>query len=1061
MPSRPRRRVRANLIAFVVLTLVTVLLNGLLCVPPHQRAGETEEEEEHERSRATFGSDALRFQLMKLRDAYGHIPPNAYGSAKLQVDLLKWGGAVRRIEQMPAVDITSTLFADGPGAAAAASLITPQSWRWLGPGNVGGRIRALAIHPAKPDTIFAGSVGGGIWKTVNGGASWRAVDDFMPVLSVSSIVIDPANPNVMFAGTGEGYGNADSLRGAGIFRSADGGTSWSQLPETAAQFAAVTRLAISPAGNIVLAATNTGLWRSSNATKFTWINSGITPQDVDFHPSNLRRAIAAGYGSVVYSWDGGISWHRSSGLPPTSARIETAFARSQPDTVYALVDDRGGTLYRSSNGGASFRAVSTETLLDYNQGWYDAALWVNPRDSNHVVVGGVYLRQSFDGGASWQLISDGIHVDHHVIVESPQFDDAGNRAVFFGNDGGIYKTADIREVTGVGYTALNHDLGVTQFYGAAGNAESGTIVGGTQDNGTVLSEPAQATRWEQALPGDGGVVAADAADPSYFYAGLIYLQIQRSDDGGRGWSSISDEIGDVLQNANFIAPMVLDPSDSDRMLAGGTRLWRSTNVKSAKPSWTPIAPGAGGNYISAIAIAPGLPQIVWIGRNMGQIYRSTNATAAAPRFYTVRVPTAGNYVSRIAISAAASNVVYVATGSFGPRNLLKTVNGGATWSDATGSGATGLPDAPINDVEIDPSDPDTIYAGTEVGVFVSRNGGATWDLPQDGPANVSVDELFWMGTTLVAATHGRGMFAADSRGFAPAKADVVPAQLEFGTAALSTRTAPRRITIANSGGLPLTIYSLTVDAADAGYSIAASTCDGTLALGERCAIDVVFAPRAAGARQASIRVITNASNSEVWIPLSGAGVVPPPPAPAVPAPWTAQDIGDTRLDGSASGSSGSFGIKGAGGDIWGTADAFHFVHQSLAADGTIVARVESVQNIYPWTKAGLMIRAGTAANAAHVSLFVTPARGIALQSRTVAGGESVNYSVPGAAPRYLKLARVAKTITAYVSTDGVRWTKVGRQAFPRGTARIGLAVTSHDRARRATAMFNRVEVSGR
>jgi len=1059
MASCPRRRVRAGLISFLALTLVTVLLNGMLRVTPHRSGPGEAAEGEEELSRATFGGDALRFQLMKLRDAYGHIPANAYGHAKEQVDLLKWGGAVRRIEQAPAAEITPALFSDGP-TAAAASLITPASWRWLGPGNVGGRIRSLAIHPATPDTIFAGSVGGGIWKSSNGGASWRAVDDFMPVLSVSSIVINPANPNVMLAGTGEGYGNADSLRGAGIFKSVDGGTTWSQLRETAAQFSAVTRLAISPGGAVILAATSTGLWRSSNATTFTWINTGITPQDVDFHPSNFRRAIAAGYGSVAYSWDGGLRWQRASGLPPSSGRIEVAFARSQPDTVYALVDDSGGTLYRSSDGGASFRAVSSETLLDYNQGWYDEALWVNPRDSNHVVVGGVYLRQSFDGGASWQMISDGIHVDHHVIVESPRFDDAGNRTVFFGNDGGVYKTTDIREAARAGYSALNHDLGVTQFYGAAGHPASGTIIGGTQDNGTVVSEPAQATRWEQTLPGDGGFVAADATDPSYFYAGLVYLQIQRSDDGGRAWSSISDGIGDVLQNANFIAPFVIDPVDPNRMLAGGTQLWRSTNVKSLRPSWTPIAPGAGGNYVSAIAIAPGLPQIVWFGRNMGQIYRSTNATAAAPRFYAVRAPTDGNYVSRIAISPADANVVYVATGSFGPRNLLKTVNGGATWSDATGSGTTGLPDAPINDLEIDPSEPDTIYAGTEVGVFASRNGGASWDLPQDGPANVSVDELFWMGPTLVAATHGRGMFAADSRGFAPAKADVSPAQLEFGTALTSTRTSPRRITIANAGGLPLTIYSLAVDAADTSYSIAASSCDGALAVGERCAIDVVFAPRAAGARQASIRLVTNASNSELWIPLHGTGVIPPP-VPAVPAPWTAQDVGDTRLAGSASVSGGAFAVKGSGWDIWGTADAFQFVHQSLAGDGTIVARVASVQHIDPWTKAGLMIRAGTAANAAHVSLFVTPAKGIALQSRMAPGAVSVNRSVPGAAPRFLKLARAGKAITASVSTDGVKWTKVGSQSFPRGAARFGLAVTSHDRTRRAAATFDRVTISAR
>ena len=371
MCPSPRRRVRADLISFFVLIISVGLMNALLQVPPQlllfTEAGE-EEEEEHE---ATFGADALRYQLMKLQDAYGRIPANAYARAKSQVNLLKWSGAARRVEQAPPVPVAPTMFsATAPASAAGASLITPKSWRWLGPGNVGGRIRSIVVHPAKPGTLFAGSVGGGIWKTTNGGSSWAPVDDFMPVLSVSSLVFNPSNPNLMFAGTGEGYGNADSLRGAGIFKSADGGTTWTQLAQTATQFSAVTRLAISPSGAVILAGTNTGLWRSTNGATFTWINSGLTPQDVDFNPLNGRRAIAAGYGAVAYSWDGGLTWQRSGGVPTGAGRIELAFARSQPDTIYALVDHDGGTLYRSSDGGASFRAVSADPLLDNNQGWY-------------------------------------------------------------------------------------------------------------------------------------------------------------------------------------------------------------------------------------------------------------------------------------------------------------------------------------------------------------------------------------------------------------------------------------------------------------------------------------------------------------------------------------------------------------------------------------------------------------------------------------------------------------------------------------------------------------------
>ena len=880
----------------------------------------------------------------------------------------------------------------------------------------------------------------------------------MAVLSVSSLVINPANPSVMFAGTGEGYGNADSLRGAGIFKSVDGGTTWTQLPGTAEQSSAVTRLAISPNGTVVLVGTNTGLWRSTNASTFTWIDAGVAPQDVDINPSDGRKAVVAGYGAIAYSWDGGLTWRRSTGLPSTSGRIELAYARSQPDTIYALVDDDGGMLFRSGNAGATFSAVSTTPLLDNGQGWYDEALWVNPRDSNHVVAGGVFLRQTFDGGSTWRWISDNIHVDQHVIVEDPRFDDAGNRTVFIGNDGGVYKTTNIRNVEADGYTALNNNLGVTQFYGGAGNAASGTIVGGTQDNGTVFNEPRQGTRWKQSLGSDGGFVASDPTDPSYFYSEMIYLQIHRSDDGGAAWTSITNGLADAFQNANFIAPFVLDPNDPNRMLAGGSRLWRSTNIKSGSPAWTPITGSKGTNYVSAIAVAPGQSDVVWVAHNMGQVYRSTNGTAAKPSFSQVNAPTLGNFVSRVAISAVDPNVVYVATGSFGSTNVIKTVNGGASWGNATGSGATGLPDVPVNDLEIDPSNPDTIYAGTEVGVFVSQDGGATWDLPQDGPANVSVDELFWMGATLVAATHGRGMFAADSSGAAPPKAAAAPPLLDFGSVAVSSRSAPRRVTIDNSGGLPLTIYSLSIDGPHVDYAIAGSTCSGTLPLGGTCWVEMTFGPRAEGQRIASLNLVSNASNSELAIPLRGAGVGATAPKP-LPAPWTSADVGAVGKTGSASASAGTFTIDGAGADIWGASDAFHFAYIQLPGDGTIVARVATVQNVAAWTKAGVMIRQSLAADAAHASLFVTPAKGVAFQRRAAAGGTSTSTAVAGAAPRFVKLKRAGNVITASVSIDRLSWTKVGQQAIAiGGPVLAGLAVSSHDATRLASVTFDHTAI---
>lgn len=1030
-------------------------LLATLAKPARVESAESAEESRGQ----TYGGGAFQFQLMKLRDGRGRMPVNPYGQAKSQVERMKWSAATRRVEQAPAPAVSPEMFvATASAASLGPPLVSPQSWRWLGPGNVGGRIRSIAIHPTKPNTIFAGSVGGGIWKTTNGGANWAPLDDFMAVLSVSSLVISPVNASLMFAGTGEGYGNADSIRGAGIFTSADGGTSWKQLAETATQFSSVTHLAVSPNGKILMAATNTGLWRSTNGSTFSFVSTGVSPQDVRFHPTDSSRAVIGGYGAIRYSADGGLSWRASAGLPSTVGRIELAYSRSQPDTIYALCDVNGGTLYRSGDGGANFIQTSTTKLLDNDQGWYDAALWINPKDSNHVVTGGVFLRQTFDGGASWQSIN-ATHADQHVIVEDPRFDDTLNKTVFVGNDGGVSKNIDIRRASaGSSFTSLNNNLGVTQFYGGAGNASSGTILGGTQDNGTVVLQPGNATNWSITLGSDGGYVAADPADPARFYAEMIYLSLFRSDNGGSQWSSISANLPDTnLRQANFIAPFVLDPSESNRMLAGGASLWRSINIKSAPPAWKAIMGSAPGNPVSAIAIAPEQPDLVWVGRNLGQVYRSTNATAATPSFTRVPAPTEGNFITRITINPFDTGVVYVTTGGFGSENVLKTLDGGTTWFDGTGAGATGLPDVPVTDLEIDPAHPDTIYAATEVGVFISLDGGTTWDLPQDGPANVAVDELFWMGSTIVAATHGRGMFAANSTGAPAGTLSTSATQLDFGSQQVGTESVRRKITIANGGPSPVAIYRLNLEGPDPHEYAISGTCWTTLAPGASCAVNVSFKPQAQGQRTASIAVLSNAANASLEIPLRGLGVSAP--VLLLPAPWSAQDIGSVAIPGSATQSQGVFTVSAAGADVWGTADALHFVHQTLHGDGTIVARVASVENVDRWTKAGVMIRNGLTAGAANATIIVSPGKGVSFQYRTAAAGVTANVAVAGTAPRWVKLARAGNLVTASTSVDATTWTTVGSSTIAMAAdAEVGLAVTSHDAARLAAATFDNVKV---
>ena len=430
---------------------------ALVCVAfshpaSRQRAIESESESEAQDARG-----ALEWRAMTLRGPDGLIAPD---------------GLARARAQMRRMSVESPQLQSAQTAGSSAQL-SRAGWRWLGPGDIGGRVRSIVIHPINTDTLFAGSVAGGIWRSDDAGESWRPVDDFMANLAVSSLVINPRDPNVMYAGTGEIYSNYDALHGGGIFKSTDVGVTWALLPATApasnsAFFAGVSRLAMSPDGSVLMAAAGGLIFRTADGgATFTRSTFGGM-DDVDIDPSNGSKAIAVAFsGAGYYTRDGGVTWQASTGVPTTSfpGRLEITYARSVPDLVYMATMD--GALYVSTNGGVSY--ARRFSALGFAQGWYNLTLWVNPRDANHLIWGAEELYESVDGGSSWRQISTtSIHVDHHVIVEHPRFDNATNRTVYFGNDGGVYR-ADVTAGGTYAWQRRIGNLGITQFYGAAGN----------------------------------------------------------------------------------------------------------------------------------------------------------------------------------------------------------------------------------------------------------------------------------------------------------------------------------------------------------------------------------------------------------------------------------------------------------------------------------------------------------------------------------------------------------------------------------------------------------------
>jgi photosystem II stability/assembly factor-like uncharacterized protein len=771
-------------------------------------------------SKPTNPDLAAQWRRRAWQDENGNIPPNAIAQAMADRDTFLAGLAGQ----------------DGLNYGGIAQF----NWVPRGPQDIGGRTRALVIHPTQPSIMWAGSVSGGVWKSVDGGLNWFAQNGGLSNFAISSMAINPQNPDILYAGTGEGFANNDALSGGGIFRSTDGGMTWSALlatipnPSNPDPWSRVDRISVASDGVTILAAARGGIFRSTDGGTTTWTQpyTAYTSYDVAFDPMDSNKAVAqvltsTGVNRVIYSSNGGASWSNaqrggSDFTIPNGflGRIELVYAHvasPDPNVVYVSFNVECSSnpieagISRSSDGGMHFtdRAASMihprvcpspgrtplpneDTPLTTD--WYKNVLWVSPTDPNFIVAGGYTLFRSLDGGNSLEQISfeQGLgqewpHADEHCIVTAPDYaNTADHRRVYVCNDGGIFRTDDIltanKSPTGHGWVSLNRTYQTTQFYGAAGYGSpghtlTGLINGGAQDNGEIRIQPSDQTGlwW---LSGDGGFGAIDPNDPTFVYGENIFLDLRRLDPYGPIIGPTppnSDSLLDAYtRNANFVAPFILDNNDStgNKMLAGGHSLWRSSNVKSTSPTWSTIRAGETDttNHISAIAIAPGHSDVIWFAEDNGssdfRVYKTADGASVKPAWIRVdnngSMPLPNRYVTRLLIDKDDPLKVFIGFGGFQEHCFWATTDGGNSWAPR-GARETGLPRVPIRGIAQHPIDGNKLYVGTEIGIFVTEDGGYNWSVVMDGPVNVSVDEITFMSgsTKLLAATHGRGTWIAD------------------------------------------------------------------------------------------------------------------------------------------------------------------------------------------------------------------------------------------------------------------------------------------------------------
>ena len=743
----------------------------------------------------------------------------------------------------------STATAD-PLSEAPSTTGAVGTWQPLGPGNVGGRTRSLLIHREQNNLMWAAGVAGGIWKSYDAGASWHAKSDLLVNIAVNSMIEDTQQQNILYAGTGEGYFNGDGVRGLGIFRSVDYGETWRQLPSTAnSDFYYVQKLAATRAEKKqrIYAATRTGLFRSSDQGE-SWtkvIDAAALNGCMDVVVQGLGEGkyVFAACGTFTQSHiyraidtDTNQQWEEVF-TDPQAGRTSLAVAPGKDSVVYALVARISATsanadgailgVYRSTKAGAAGTweartrydngdPIATLLLsnpvygvidkcgfgftapLWFNQGWYDNAIAVDPKDENSVWVGGIDLFRSDDGGRTWGVASYWwfdpndpyySHADNHIIVFHPKYNGASNRILYAGSDGGIHMTRDARANVGrtvddicsntladhaVAWEALNNGYQVTQFYHGAIYPDGQTFFGGTQDNGTPRGNTATGPEgWETILGGDGGFVAVNPLNTQILYAENFRKSLQRSADGGLNWASLSGG-SEPSGNFLFIVPYAMDPTTPSRLWYGGAFAWRSNNNGS---NWTRVSNSFSWR-ISAWAVAPSNSNYVYVGTQYGtqagfqaasgRVWHTAAATTlTGPTTWLSSQPRWG-YVSSVKVDPTNPLVVYATYSTFNFTNTIglnstghvfKSSDAGMTWTRIDGTGANALPDVPVLTLAIDPAHAGRLYAGTDIGVFVTLDGGANWYRENTGFANVQVEHLQVQnigGTNyLYAFTHGR------------------------------------------------------------------------------------------------------------------------------------------------------------------------------------------------------------------------------------------------------------------------------------------------------------------
>jgi len=691
--------------------------------------------------------------------------------------------------------------------------------RSLGPAVTSGRVVGFAVHPTHPDQYYVAVASGGVWKTSNAGTSWTPVFDNEGSYSIGYVALDPKDPNVVWVGTGENNSQRSVGYGDGVYKSTDGGKSWTRLKQMQAS-EHVGKILFDPRdSNTVYVAAQGPLWGpggdrglykttdgGANWTRILAINENTGVTDVVLDPRNPDVLIAAAYQRRRHVWtlidggaesalykssDGGKSWKKlTSGLPAVDlGRIGLAVAPSNPDVVYAMVEaaDKKGGVFRSADRGETW-----ERRNDFDQqAQYYAHVVLDPKDENRIYVMNVVIRVSDDSGKTLRPLGEKWkHVDNHTMWIDPR----NTNHYRVGCDGGIYESHD-RAAT----WRFHANLPVTQFYDVAVSDDGPWyhVYGGTQDNFT-LGGPAKSKSvhglmnqdWFVVQDGDGFQCKVDPKDPNTVYAEMQYGGLVRYDrrTGQRLGIQPQPGRGEAPLRWNWDAPLLLIPHAHTRLYFAANKVFRSDD---RGDTWKPVSgdltrqlqrdqlavmgkvwpADTVAKHLStsfygnctALSESPVKEGLLYAGTDDGliQVKEGDADWRKIDKFPGVPERT---YVSRVLASQHAEQTVYAAfdnhkMADFKPY-LLKSIDAGKSWASVAGD----LPErGSVLAIAEDPKDPSLLFAGTEFGLFFTADGGKKWVRLKGGLPTIAVRDLAIQKgeNDLVVGTFGRGIYVLD------------------------------------------------------------------------------------------------------------------------------------------------------------------------------------------------------------------------------------------------------------------------------------------------------------